>query len=170
MTIIKFWKAVKPNFSNKIKTKKLILLEDGEIISDNTKIAEVFNDYFINIVKDLNIPDITLDKVPVIPENTNNDPIDNILNTYDSHPSIIRIRIHVGQIEKFSFSQVTDTQIVTEINNLNPKKAPGADGIPTRILKEFVDILKSPLHKLYNCSVENHEFPNNLKYALVTPL
>ena len=92
----KFWKAVKPNFSNKIKTKKIILLEDGEIISDNTKIAEVFNDYFINIVKDLNIRDITLDKVPVIPENTNNDPIDNILNTYDSHPSIIRIRIHVG--------------------------------------------------------------------------
>ena len=45
---------------------------------------------------DLNIRDITLDKVPVIPENTNNDPIDNILNTYDSHPSIIRIRIHVG--------------------------------------------------------------------------
>ena len=69
---------MKPNFSNKIKTKKIILLEDGEIISDNTKIAEVFNDYFINIVKDLNIPDITLDKVPVIPENTNNDPIDNI--------------------------------------------------------------------------------------------
>ena len=42
----KLWKTLKPNFSNKIKTEKIILLEDGEIISENTKITEVFNDYF----------------------------------------------------------------------------------------------------------------------------
>ena len=164
-----FWKTVKPNFSNKIKTGNIILLDDGKIISENTKIAEVFNDYFINIVKDLQIPDIILAEVSVIPQNIN-DPIDNILYTYHNHPSIIKIRIHVDQAEKFSFSNVTEKQIETEINNLNPKKALGADDIPTKILKEFVDILKSPLHKLYNCSVENHEFPNNLKHALVTPL
>ena len=61
----KFWKTVKPNFSNKIKTGNIILLDDGKIISENTKIAEVFNDYFINIVKDLQIPDIILAEVPV---------------------------------------------------------------------------------------------------------
>ena len=143
----KIWKTVKPNFSNKIKTENIILLDDGKIISENTKIAEVFNDYFINIVKDLQITDIILAEVPVIPQNIN-DPIDNILYTYLNHPSIIKIRIHVDQAEKFSFSNATEKQIETEINKLNPKKAPGADGIPTNILKEFVDILKSPLHKL----------------------
>ena len=35
--------------------------------------------------------------------------------------------------KKFSFSNVTEKQIETEINKLNPKKAPGADGIPTKI-------------------------------------
>ena len=86
----KIWKTVKPNFSNKIKTGNIILLDDGKIISENTKIAEVFNDYFINIVKDLQIPDIILAEVPVIPQNIN-DPIDNILYTYHNHPSIIKI-------------------------------------------------------------------------------
>ena len=50
------------------------------------------------------------------------------------------------------------------INNLNPKKVPGEDGI----LAE--DILKSPLTQLFNISVEDQKFPNNFKYAIVTPL
>ena len=105
------------------KTGNIILLDDGKIISENTKIAEVFNDYFINIVKDLQIPDIILAEVPVIPQNIY-DPIENILYTYHNHPSIIKIRIHGDQAEKFSFSNVTEKQIETEINKLNPKKAP----------------------------------------------
>ena len=62
------------------------------------------------------------------------------------------------------------TQTETEINELNPNKAPGADNIPAYILKESVDTLKSPLTQLYNISVETQQFPNNLKYANVTPL
>ena len=41
-----------------------------------------------------------------------------------------------------------------EINNLNPKKVPGEDGI----LAE--DILKSPLTQLFNISVEDLEICN----------
>ena len=55
-----FWKTIKPNFSNKNKTQKIILVEKGEIISGNIETAEVFNDYFVNIVKDLNIPEISV--------------------------------------------------------------------------------------------------------------
>ena len=62
------------------------------------------------------IPDISLAEVSVIPQNINDDPIDNILYTYHNHPSIIKIRVHVDQTEKFSFSKVTETQIETEIN------------------------------------------------------
>ena len=116
----KFWKTVKPNFSNKIKTEKIILLKNGAIISENTKIVELFNDYIINIVKDLKIADISLVEVSVIPQNINDDPIDTILYTYHNHPSIIRLRVHVDQTEKVSFSEVTEIQIETEINKLNP--------------------------------------------------
>ena len=47
----KFWKTVKPNFTDKNKAQKIILVEDGEIISESTKNTEVLNDYFINIGK-----------------------------------------------------------------------------------------------------------------------
>ena len=54
-----FWKTFKPNFTNKNKTQKIILVENEKIICDNKQNAEIFNDYFVNIVKDLNTPDIS---------------------------------------------------------------------------------------------------------------
>ena len=58
----------------------------------------------------------------------------------------------------------------TEINQLNPKKTPGVDGIPANVLKGASDILKSSLPELYNISMENQQFPDNMKFAHVTPL
>ena len=70
----------------------------------------------------------------------------------------------------FSFQKVNEIQIENEIKELNSRKAPGADGILANILKETVDILKSPLTQLFNVTVENQHFPNDLKYANVMPL
>ena len=48
----KFWKSVKPNFTNKTKkNEKIILVENENIISENKEIAEIMNDYFVNITK-----------------------------------------------------------------------------------------------------------------------
>ena len=53
----KFWKSVKPLFSDKITVKEIInLTENGEILSSDTDIADTFNDYFSNVVQNLNIP------------------------------------------------------------------------------------------------------------------
>ena len=140
-------------------------MENGEIISESTKNAEVLNDYFINIVKDLNIPNIATTE-----ESVKTDPIENIIQTYANHSSICRIREHVDQIDQVSFCKINVSQMEKEINNLNPKTAPGEDGIPANIVKEAEDILKSPPTQLFNISVEDQKFPNNLKYAIVTPL
>ena len=48
----KFWQTVKPLFSNKVKSKTTIkLVENDKMIDDETKIAKIFNEYFVNIVK-----------------------------------------------------------------------------------------------------------------------
>ena len=53
----KFWKSVKPLFSDKTTAKEIIkLTENGEILSSDTDIADEFNDYFRNVVQNLNIP------------------------------------------------------------------------------------------------------------------
>ena len=53
----KFWKTVKSLFSDKITVKEVInLTQNGKILSSDTDLAETLNDYFSNIVQNLNIP------------------------------------------------------------------------------------------------------------------
>ena len=51
------WRTVKPFLSNKIISKEqLLLVENDKIISEDRKIAESLNSFFLNIVKNLEIP------------------------------------------------------------------------------------------------------------------
>ena len=89
-----FWKTVKPWFTSEgIKgTKNIILVEKGEIISDNTKVTKVMNNYFVDITKELDIS---------LPNFNNNeksdliftDPIEKIINDHSKHPRDPRDRI-----------------------------------------------------------------------------
>ena len=89
-------------------------------------------------MKVLDIPEISLSKESGT-TNMINDPVDNIIQTFDNHHSIRGIRGHISQIEVFSFNNVNETQMETEINELNPNKASGMDDIPNNILKESVE-------------------------------
>ena len=51
-----FWKTIKPIFTDQIQISLPInLLEKGEIINDDVKIAEVFNEYFANSTDELGL-------------------------------------------------------------------------------------------------------------------
>ena len=53
---------------------------------------------------------------------------------------------------------------------LNPQKIAGFDAIPSKIIKDSVTVLTSPLTNLCNTSVVESLFLSDLKYANVTPL
>ena len=69
-----FWKTIKPFFTDEIQTKsKITLIEENvvsevgqeqivseKVISEDQAVAEVFNKFFINIVPNLKIPQITI--------------------------------------------------------------------------------------------------------------
>ena len=51
-----FWKSVKPIFNDKgSNSSKITLEEEDNIISDERKIANIINNYFINVTKTLNL-------------------------------------------------------------------------------------------------------------------
>ena len=51
-----FWKTVKPFFTDKgVNHDRILLVEEHEIISDNDKISEKLNNFFADVVKNLNI-------------------------------------------------------------------------------------------------------------------
>ena len=52
-----FWKTISPLFSNKSYSanSRITLLENGYILSEESKVADTFNKFFRNVVKELKI-------------------------------------------------------------------------------------------------------------------
>ena len=52
-----FWKTISPSFSNKnySTNSRITLLENGEVLREETKVADTFNEFFSYVVKELKI-------------------------------------------------------------------------------------------------------------------
>ena len=164
----KFWKSVKPLFSDKITVKEIInLTENGELLSSDTDIADTFNDYFSSVVQNLNIP-----RENFINTDLCINPVLEIIEKYKRHQSIISInkKMREKRLPKFSFYLVTLEETFKEVALLNDKKASQASDIPVKIIKENRDLIAYfTLHNFSNafsCS----EYPASLKYADITPI
>ena len=65
---------------------------------------------------------------------------------------------------------VTTDKVEKIINNINIKKATGADGIPAKIIKCSKSIIAPQITSILNMSIDQSVFPDKLKKAQVTPL
>ena len=101
----KFWKAVNPMFSNgKPMGEKIILIEEGEVISDDRVIAECLNSHVVNITDSLGL-DLSFkdDGIDVSLENK----VDIATGKYENHPSIVVIRSKVPIGKKLNLVMLT---------------------------------------------------------------
>ena len=56
MTNKTFWKTIKPNFTDKgINNDNITLAENEEAVSDNKKLSETLNNFFSEVVTNLNL-------------------------------------------------------------------------------------------------------------------
>ena len=162
----KFWKTVKPLFSEKhFCSSKITLLEGDEIISDDQEVATKFNDYFSNVVKNLNIEGFDIDYC----YNPELDKISNIVEKFKNHPSIQKIKENVKVDAKFHFENVSELTAEKIISSLDKRKPTTLNNIPTKILVENYDIISPFVTNLLNDSNCNSDFPSALKLADVTP-
>ena len=163
----KIWKMVKPLFSDKFLSNEIITLVEGnEIIQDNNKVSEVFNDFFSNAVTKLNIQvnnELLNDTISVT------DPIQKAILKYKNHPSIMKIKEKYVLGDKFLFHHVSLVDVETEIRLLNSSKACPKDTIPPNIIKDNIDILSYKFLHDYNNLIDSATFPINLKNADITP-
>ena len=84
-----FWKTVKPLLSDKVMGKDHIhLVENDELIKTDLETAEVFNNFFSNIVQNLKISRHTNEE-PIV--SNINDPTLKAILKYRNHPSITAI-------------------------------------------------------------------------------
>ena len=148
--------------------KKIILVENGEIVTDDQINAESFNGFFIDAVSSLAIEEnrALLDETHDI-----SDPVQKAIKKFGSHPSIIDIKRNVTLTSKFSFCEVDAAEMIKEINNLNAKKSSTFMNIPVKRLKEVVDIAAKPLTDIWNTEIIlGRKFASQLKLADITPL
>ena len=165
----KFWKTVKPYFSDKSTSRdRITLIENDEILSSDKEISEQFIDFFADAVSKLEIP--STEHLEVNSEHIN-DPIMKAINKYKDHPSIIAINQNFNNCNSFSFNKVTTEIIGKEISKLDSTKATQDSDIPTKLIKDncsdlFIDFFTNN----FNDSLLKSQFPTQLKVANVTPI
>ena len=140
-----FWPTIKPFLSQKStkKSDEPILLKDSEenLISDQNKVVENLNSFYINIVQNIGIN-----------AKTQND---------ETHPSIQKIKSKHGLLNDFHFKPVTEGEIHKHIKKLGPKKATGVDLIPPKLILAGSRSLSVPIRDMSNTN--RGSFPENLK-------
>jgi hypothetical protein len=146
-----FWPTIKPFLSNKGVTdsKHIILQEDDKIVTDQSHVCETFNDFFVNVAKDIG-SDLPVDTT--------------------THPSILAIQSSHRPDCTFNFSSITTDFVSKQIDGIGLRKATGNDGISAKILKMAKPAICQPLTDLVNRSIASGSFPDKLKEAQVVPI
>lgn len=98
-----FWPTIKPFLSNKgnVNNNEIILEENNKIINDQEEVATTFNNFFINVAKDIG---------------------PNLKTGNDEHPSITKIKENKHNIEPLVFKEIDIDFIEKQINKANIKK------------------------------------------------
>ena len=142
------WKSLNPIINPKkgksaTVIKKLII--DRKVILEKRNISDGMNEHFCNIGEKLQaeIPDYGLKYMEYMPPRTAN---------------------------SFYLEPVTSEDIMLEIKRMKPNKSPGHDLIGSKVIKLCPGIFAYNLAKIYNWSIENGIYPDDLKIAKVIAL
>ena len=143
------------------------MIEDENLVSDDAEVANCLNNFFSNIVKNLEIP--KYDVEGDLHLNMNSHPTLKAVFKYKNHPSIISIRRFRHQVSNFNFSCIDKNTVLKEIRGLSTTKASQDNDLPVKILKENADYFAEFICIQFNDSVNSSKFPSSFKCANITP-
>ena len=134
-------------------------MEENNIVSDEEEIANIMNNYFINVRKTLNLKkQLGLVRSGV--------------NEFENHISIKMIHEKYPEIlpESFKFQFLSNNEVKKEIENLDTKKSSTYGSIPATILKQCANAYLPHLTNSINYSIQHSNFPQELKLSKVIPV
>ena len=165
----KIWQTIKPFLSEKTKLKKkFTLIEDENLVSDDAEVANCVNNFFSEIVQNLEIPKYGAEDDSHV--NMNSHPTFKAVFKYKNYPSIISIRRFRHQVSNFHFSCIDKNTIAKEIRGLRTTKASQDNDLPAKILKENADYFAEFICIQFNNSVNSSKFQSSFKCANITPI
>ena len=141
------WKIMKEVIGKKICNNETLpkhLIVDKIEINDAKSIAEKFSKIFVNIGPNL------ADKIPQCDL------------TFKSYLPTINTTLNETMLSEDEFEEA--------FKWLKRNKAPGHDGLDVNIITSVYELIKKPLLKIFNESINLGIFPENMKIAKVTPI
>ena len=120
------------------------MIIDDQEISDQGKIANCFNKFFVDIGPKL---------ASMIPELQTK--FDQYLSPHETF---------MGE------ANLTDDELKEALRSLKPNKSPRYDNISSNVVNETSDIFFTSLMYIFNLSLQQGIFPENLKIAKVSPV
>ena len=166
-----FWNLIKPFLTNKrhLNHQDIIIFDGKKIITNETKLVEVFNNHYINIVEKSSgkksrhvARDNNIESKRIA--------IQVIIRYFENHPSIKQIQENFQHHHIRSIPYTTTEEVKKLLKEVNAKKASGFGKISPKLVKLAARVLAAPLSKTINNSISKGVFPNEAKIALVSPL
>ena len=132
-------------------------MEKEELVSSESDVAQRFNQFFSNIVKNLDIPKYVVGDM--LPLNLKNHPILMAVLKYRDHPSIITIKRFRYQTVPFNFSYIDKKTVLKIIRSLSKSKASQKTDMPVRVVKENAEYFAEIICSQFNESINSSKFP-----------
>ena len=147
-----FWKKMKPLLPNSSQSKLngIILVEDGKILTEPSEVVEVFNNYFASVA---------------VSETCSG----SAEHFYD-HRSVLGSASRQVLEHPFNFEPVSSSYLKEILDNLNPRKAVGADGISPRLLRLSAPVMAEEITRLINILITSCSWPDEWKCGNLTPV
>ena len=146
--IKKIWIGIKNiiNIKSKDQNSPNCIEVNNELITDNKDICNNFNEYFTTVADKI----LKNNKTP-------------ILKTFDKY-------LPERNSKSFVFDPCTPNEVFLLIEELNPHKGTGPNGIHTEILKLINHLICDTLCKIFNMCITSGIHPEKLKLAHALPI
>ena len=160
----KFWSTVKAFLTNKggISNDFITVENDGDLISNEKEIVELFNQNYINIVENSSgkKPSSLGDCL-----NTSQDKltVKEITSVYSNYPSIQKIKSDFNTDSKFDLPKPTASDINKIVKFLDTNKATGPDGIPAKFVQVSANVIDCHLSNTITCDISKNKYSEHAK-------
>lgn len=102
--------------------------------------------------------------------------LNTINHTFSHGYSLIKLKVN-QTFEKsstsafsFDFEALKVQDVMQSLNSIDPKKAPGPDGLDPFLLKVAAPVIAEPIIHIFNMSISFNQVPAVWKQAYITPL
>ena len=134
-----------------MKDERITLVENNKVVSDESKLVEIFNKYFGNVVQPLRIDGLTN-----ISSYNDAVTIRKAIEKYQNHLSIKVIRENIDTTNNFSFDLINPECINKTIDNSDTSKTTQQGDIPTEIIKDNKDLFSYFISASFNNAVNKN--------------